>query len=544
MSASRLQKNTVLALSLDFDGCLALSQSLFPKLEENPALLLENNQPLVDYIVVSLRANPQITRLIVLVGSARQSYRANKRGMENNQNGSCFHLIPLFLELLKEKIGKDFPHVYFEFDPILTADIYGGTPLGENFRHATNETVAQQEGYSFSSVCPDESKLFIAYIHLHYLLSLKLKEIGACEVRYEHVDDNSDILQGLLRFFSKHAHFIPEQVTFRAHQLFKGTTIESDGTRCPVSFFQSNYNDLAIQGTGEIDLAFSVTVKRMAQRISTLNLPPADKPWPAQVCKSLPAANAIELLPSFSRDDLRQLRHAPSVRPPIASAVTQPVVIFPLAYKEEEIHVAMTLALMQHMLHHIHRTTIGTVYIQITMQNTNLTPLPPYYCPNQQQRFDEADKVLGERLKLRETRQQKLKEIYTQLEQNKTDLQEACAKISQYNQISTIPDDVRTDIEAQLEKIGTACDSVIRWSTDPNITQLETENKQDEVALAQWQSARKTLETGTSPLPPTETLGKSAPSLTSAALQLLFPPPPVIATDTNSITPPKSHVMN
>jgi hypothetical protein len=308
---------------------------------------------------------------------------------------------------------------------------------------------------------------------------------------------------------------MPKQITFHAHRFFKKTTIDLNGTHSTASFFQANHNGLAIQGTGDIDLTFPITVKKMVKRITTMGLPPADKPWAREVCQSLPPANAIELLPTLSPDDLQQLRHSPST----ASAIIRPVIQFPSRYHQEELQTALTLSIIQRMLDRIQHVTIGTMHMQAMMAEANVSPAQ--HTTAGWSEFDAADNALGRRLQLREARAAQISNIQEKLVKAKESIEAACAKMREYYHAS--PPLNISDIDVQLDNIAITWESIENLHMDSEITDIESESKRDEEALAQWQIARKRLEI---PAPsPTETSRKSTSPPSPVVSPLAFFPP-------------------
>lgn len=171
-----MQRNeSVLVLSIDYDGCLAGTsfnaryheiQDLQRKHPEEyqkklKVLLSDIHQPLITHIR-ALVDKHFADEVVVMVGSNRQLAEINKNNQSIHNNGSCYETLPLFAEMLQVECGAN-----VSIHPYTLGDSIHDQPDGSQFHWNQAETLPAE-----TDVTKEASKVLIDFIRdrKHFLL--------------------------------------------------------------------------------------------------------------------------------------------------------------------------------------------------------------------------------------------------------------------------------------------------------------------------------------------------------------------------------------
>lgn len=232
-----------LVLGLDFDGCTD-TQLARDKLSTDIAnFVLEHPEiESLDFIVSSLRQNFYLDYYNAAIQNPTdergrtQSCTALADGLLRD---TTFKIYELFR---KNNLTRTIPKVTFH--PLLLSDILNdfvdGTTFSkmEEFQHYSQPpeagmcsvTVENRKGQDISLAAydrftgmfepPDEnpsfdfydtSKILLLWIQMQFFANLFGKTVP---FRFRFVDDNSDIIDGVMQFFQKNRHLMPENCSF------------------------------------------------------------------------------------------------------------------------------------------------------------------------------------------------------------------------------------------------------------------------------------------------------------------------------------------
>ena len=194
------EKERILIVAVDFDGCMG--HSLFTTnykqmLKDNEGkspqemkealkgVLLQSNPTLMEDIQ---RRSEGYDRVVVIVGSNRQSAYKDQHDGQKNKNGSCFTATEMLAEALQEKTGKP-----VELDPYLMFDSILGVKPGTNFRLGQQEQDKSFEEYQMAI----DKKYRLAFFQMQEICARHPQ----ASVSYVHYDDRNDIVKDTARAF-------------------------------------------------------------------------------------------------------------------------------------------------------------------------------------------------------------------------------------------------------------------------------------------------------------------------------------------------------
>jgi hypothetical protein len=215
-----------LVLSIDFDGCSDNEHGQH-KIISDVQLLIQNQT--------------NITHIVVLIGSLRQSLFLDKYNAVNYAKChdsalvSCKQIGDTFITKLRAMLPS---HLFIEFDPLLTSDIYNHLKPGTTYQAmqsyfssamTSSHIVTNQHGqlidlllYRQSSKLSnsilqtreliDFTKISILYMQMHHVAHL----IPAIPIYFRFYDDRTDIHHKLKNFFKTHPYCIPQNITWHS----------------------------------------------------------------------------------------------------------------------------------------------------------------------------------------------------------------------------------------------------------------------------------------------------------------------------------------
>ncbi|GEM_PF-5952996 len=191
---------TIYAFSVDYDGCLADRGVSHPKMN---ALIRE--------ICFRLREDPD-SRVILMVGSYRQSMASDVYCLKINRNGSCFPVYEYILSEFK-RINPNFAH-RISLDKFLLADIEEKKSSGAHFESAVRlgrvDAQYQAVEICLEPVWHDKKKCGLQYVQMHHLAA----QFHNDTIMYYFHDNCDDlILKPSHQFFSKFNFCVPGNVT-------------------------------------------------------------------------------------------------------------------------------------------------------------------------------------------------------------------------------------------------------------------------------------------------------------------------------------------
>jgi hypothetical protein len=120
-----LEDVNTLVMSIDFDGCADTSTG---------------KQHIIQNVVDFVDQYPSVQRIIVLIGSLRQSldsdyYNATQNAKyHNNLLLSCYQIGTLFIQQLRNTLSTRESNITVEFDPLMMSDILNDLELGATYQ--------------------------------------------------------------------------------------------------------------------------------------------------------------------------------------------------------------------------------------------------------------------------------------------------------------------------------------------------------------------------------------------------------------------------
>ena len=229
--------------SLGFDGCVlngGVHTSLHRSACNRPLSFddimfdfFENNEKLYSAVLSQMSAD-NFDKMIVLVGSSRQSYAVDQ-DRKAMSGYACFQVINALSTLFCAT-----------FDPFLLADIYGNLPSGSAFQQAMSQEHSEARKNHADCVV-DHTKVSILYAQMHKVAS----EHPETDIEFNFFDDRNDIHEALINFYLNAIDLIPKGVTLKLH-LYNGAQLE---------------NLCEMKGNGIIDRHYRQSVKEMYKQI-------------------------------------------------------------------------------------------------------------------------------------------------------------------------------------------------------------------------------------------------------------------------------------
>lgn len=233
---------TIDVYSFDFDGCLANIDYLSSDKKD----IIKSNQHVLDLIKQS--AN----RLIVFVGSNRQSFYDDYTNSYDNSRGSCYSAIQTISNYLGAILDK-----------FLLTDIYNNLASGTAFNEALAHLDEHLKDYKSDTIANnppfpnwihDESKLTILYAQMHKVALEHSEEL----IEFNFVDDRADLLENLHTYFIKYPELIPQNVRLNLKR-YNG---EPNLSEQELDLFIKHYEP--VQGIGRLDFNYPNTVIQIA----------------------------------------------------------------------------------------------------------------------------------------------------------------------------------------------------------------------------------------------------------------------------------------
>ena len=190
-----LDAHRIIAFSLDADGCLFNDKYLLDhKLIPGNTALLSHMLHQAEYI-----------KLIILVGSNRQSYDLDQHNSIQNKTMSCFVAVKDITNYLSIQLI----HQDVWLDRFLMADIYQDLFAGTAF----NQAIDPFHTGPHAETVFDRSKITLLYAQIHKLAN----DHKGKRILYHFYDDRYDLLTGLNNFFQNHLEWIPRNVKVNLH---------------------------------------------------------------------------------------------------------------------------------------------------------------------------------------------------------------------------------------------------------------------------------------------------------------------------------------
>lgn len=222
----------ILVTSIDFDGC---------------ADTQERKQRIIDDILTLVARYQSLKRIVILIGSLRQSVACDYMNAKNNagnHNGellSCQEIGTDFFDNLANALSlcnhaKQAPIIQFE--PLMISDILNGFDVGETYEalHTFNEElkktnylntfVLQLKNQSMLDLLNnsrephvkhclewyDTSKVSTLLVQMHYIAK-KYAHLTSKAIHFRFYDDRSDILENLYCSLNQ-GEMVPKQLNF------------------------------------------------------------------------------------------------------------------------------------------------------------------------------------------------------------------------------------------------------------------------------------------------------------------------------------------
>lgn len=176
----------VLGIALDFDGNILHSKyiGLIKAGKTIEAALFFTNKKLINWIIALIEKS-EYDRYVLLNGSNRQDKMLNSNLGGENPAYSCFHVLEILFELVKNELAPN-KKERFIFDHYLLADSHGNKPCGENFSHI----LMGDHHYWHDEVVFHDFKDNIIFGHTHHLSNT----FPNAKTDYYLVDDTEHIL--------------------------------------------------------------------------------------------------------------------------------------------------------------------------------------------------------------------------------------------------------------------------------------------------------------------------------------------------------------
>ena len=232
-----------IALFNTFTGYL---DQLIPGLID--VILWRENKILIEKLAKDV-TEKNIGEIILMVGSARQSFSIDDYNNKKFGTRSFFPSLEKFASMLHEKFSKELS-VAVSMETFLLSDLYSNVQPGESYRRIMMELINHAPQSQCNSV-HDKSKFTLVYAALNHLAQKYSEKYLNNELLVEYFDDTAFIHDSLMRASSKkHADLmLPENIPLYLY-LYMGDKISENEMHL-------------IQGKGKPDRNFAEKCKQM-----------------------------------------------------------------------------------------------------------------------------------------------------------------------------------------------------------------------------------------------------------------------------------------